>query len=189
MYGKVYRSPAFIHSPNPNIIPENIRGTDEALGHAVDLFPTLLSIAGGSARPSSTGAIDGIDMLSTWKSGSNDSPRKEMVYNIDPIGMANTGGNFFTGGTVNPGQDTSKLSQLDQTRIATSGNIPESCAAIRVGKYKLVEGQAGRGDWHGTDPSATWTAKYIMGPDATNMNYLNRVSIWRYERDGNQYEI
>ena len=37
------RSPAFIHSPNPNIIPENIRGTDsEALGHAVDLFPTAL---------------------------------------------------------------------------------------------------------------------------------------------------
>ena len=40
------RSPAFIHSPNPNIIPENIRGTDsEALGHAVDLFPTLSDLA------------------------------------------------------------------------------------------------------------------------------------------------
>ena len=58
------------------------------------------------------------------------------------------------------------------TRRATSGNIPEKYAAIRVGKYKLITGQPGRGDWYGTDPSLVWKAKYIMGPDVTDYDLL-----------------
>ena len=53
-----------------------------------------------------------------------------------------------------------------------NGNAPEEHAAIRVGQWKLIEGNNGRGDWYGTDPSLAWQADYIMGPDATNYELL-----------------
>ncbi|KAK3596802.1 hypothetical protein CHS0354_036641 [Potamilus streckersoni] len=74
--------------------------------HAVDWFPTLLHVAGGTADA----GMDGMDM---WPTISNNapSPRKEFVYNIDEI-LHN--------------------------------------AAIRVGDYKLIEGNPGH--WNGWYP-------------------------------------
>ena len=165
------KSPSFIHSPNPNLIPENIRGTEShALGHVTDLFPTLLSMAGGDASPTETGPLDGIDLFSTWKSGSNDSPRKEMLYNIDPVGLSGAAGGFMVGGGGTG--KIGKAAQVKMVRSLLNGQIPEEYSAIRVGKYKLILGQAGRSDWYGTDPSETWKAKYMMGPDATNYELL-----------------
>ncbi|KAK3596805.1 hypothetical protein CHS0354_036645 [Potamilus streckersoni] len=48
--------------------------------HAVDLFPTLLHVAGGSPDP----GIDGMDMWPTI-SENKASPRTEFIYNIDDI--------------------------------------------------------------------------------------------------------
>ena len=167
------KSPAFIHSANRNLIPENLRGTEsQALGHVTDLFPTLLGMVGGDTSPTKTGPLDGYDLYSAWKSGSNDSPRKEMLYNIDPFGLATAASGFMAGNVNSLGKRTQAPDPRMMTRMGMNGNIPEDYAAIRVGKYKLITGQPGRSDWYGTDPSETWKAAYIMGPDATNYELL-----------------
>ena len=48
-------------------------------------------------------------------------------------------------------------------RTMINGNIPEVYGAIRVGKWKLITGYPGRGDWYGTDPTETWLGDYIVG--------------------------
>ena len=153
------KSPAFIHSANRNLIPENLRGTEsQALGHVTDLFPTLLGMVGGDTSPTKTGPLDGYDLYSAWKSGSNDSPRKEMLYNIDPFGLATAASSFMAGNVNSLGKRTQAPDPRMMTRMGMNGNIPEDYAAIRVGKYKLITGQPGRSDWYGTDPSETWKA-------------------------------
>ena len=49
--------------------------------HVVDWLPTLVSAAGGKINDKS---IDGIDQWKSLRKG-HESPRKEFVYNIDPI--------------------------------------------------------------------------------------------------------
>jgi hypothetical protein len=81
--------------------------TSTALVHAVDWLPTLLSVADkanpgakpatAAHRGSSNGkTLDGIDGLDVWAAlaspgGSVPSPRKEMVYNIEPNGLGTKG--------------------------------------------------------------------------------------------------
>lgn len=50
--------------------------------HVVDMYPTLASIAGAST--SKTKPLDGMDVWSSL-SGGQPSPRKEIVYNVDPM--------------------------------------------------------------------------------------------------------
>ena len=61
--------------------------------------------------------------------------------------------------------------------MGLNGNVPETYGAIRVGKYKLIEGVAGRGDWMGADPAAAWgqgaNDMYIMGPDVTDYDMID----------------
>lgn len=171
------KSPTFIYSPNDNLIPASLRGTtSHVLGHVTDLFPTLLNIAKGDASPTPTGPLDGVDLWSAWRSGSDESPRKELLYNIDPVGLAIVGSRLMTGRGFGVGENSVKKrkgpSPLELTRMATKGNVPEVYSAIRVGKWKLIQGYPGRGDWYGTDPSQCWKAKWIMGPDATNYDLL-----------------
>ena len=42
-----------------------------------------------------------------------------------------------------------KAAQVKMVRSLLNGQIPEEYSAIRVGKYKLILGQAGRSDWYG----------------------------------------
>lgn len=86
--------------------------------HVSDWFPTLLKLAGG--RPDSL-KLDGYDV---WKSISEgaESPRVELLHNIDPL---DTHGSYLN------------ISDFDN-RIT---------AAIRVGKWKLITGNAGNGSW------------------------------------------
>ncbi|XP_053405001.1 arylsulfatase I-like [Mercenaria mercenaria] len=75
--------------------------------HAVDWFPTLLSIAGGTPDPT----LDGVNQWQAISAGAR-SLRSEFVYNIDEV---------------------------------------DNRSAIRVGKYKLIQGQ--RDHWYyGKDP-------------------------------------
>lgn len=132
------------------------------MAHAVDLFPSLCGLAGCDAGPTASGPMDGIDVWQALVRPGTPSPRKDMVYNIDPLGLAKIAGGFAAGTApkgIIGGDPTA-------ARMVLRGNIPEEYGAIRVGRFKLVEGIAGRGDWMGSDPASAWGAPYIMGMDA-----------------------
>jgi len=163
------KSPTFIYSPDELLLPPKLRGTSNAgLAHVVDLFPTLLGLAGGDASPTSTGPLDGVDLWAAWQAGSSTSPRSEVLYNIDDEGLAVVGASFLSGGAFG----AQVADPLKLVRGTTMGNTPEQYQAIRVGKWKLVVGHPGRGDWYGTDPSPAWGGAHIMGPDVTDYAVL-----------------
>jgi arylsulfatase A-like enzyme len=60
-------------------------GKVEGMMHAVDWFPTLVSLAGG--RPDAGKALDGLDMWPTIAEG-KPSSRTEVIYNIEPFRAA-----------------------------------------------------------------------------------------------------
>ena len=190
--------PAFFHTPNERLLDKARRGTTHpGIAHVTDLFPTILHLAGGNAHPTATGPLDGIDLWPSWQRGGDTSdplgsgggggggggggdtsrkrlsshPRTEMLYNVDDEGLAVIGAAFFAGGKQGAG-GMSAADALRMTRRVTNGNVPEKYEAIRIGRWKLIRGFPGRGDWYGTDPSAAWGAPYIMGPDATNYELL-----------------
>jgi arylsulfatase A-like enzyme len=74
------RVPAFVtwpgHVPSGGVVPGMV--------HTVDMYPTLLGLAGGKpgAKP-----LDGLDMWPTIADG-KPSPRTEVVYNVEPFRAA-----------------------------------------------------------------------------------------------------
>jgi hypothetical protein len=62
------------------------------------------------------------------------SPRSEVVLMLDPVGQYEI---------------------LNQRRMngAPRWSMPGSCNAIRVGRWKLIEGMPGMDDWYGPDPT------------------------------------
>ena len=178
------KTPLFISSYNEKIIPQQLRGTiHHGLGHVTDLFSTLLTVAGGDLAPNNCGPIDGMNLWTSWMTNGS-SPRKEMLYNIDDVGLAVVGASFFTstngGGSGSSSSMSNRMNPTDalnMVRRTTKGNVPDIYGAIRVGKWKLIKGHPGRSDWYGTDPTETWMADYIMGPDATDYDLLETVRL------------
>jgi arylsulfatase A-like enzyme len=83
-----------------------------------DWLPTIVAAAGGNTARNLP--LDGIDIWSTLCSGSGESPRKEMLYGINPLGLST---DWFTGGLAGPPK-----------------------AALRVGDFKVLAwGYAVRG--------------------------------------------
>jgi arylsulfatase A-like enzyme len=70
------RVPALVNWPG-HVKPGS---TVDGMMHVVDMYPTLLAIAGGSSAKSKP--LDGIDMWPTISEG-KPSPRTEVVYNIE----------------------------------------------------------------------------------------------------------
>ena len=144
------KAAAFVHSPNPEIIPESRRGTEsQTLSHVSDWYPTLIAMAGGDAnegRPAS----QPLDSHDVWTAlvQSAPSPRTELLYALDPV----------------------VPEAIQQFCAPESQNI--LFAALRIGDWKLVEGLPGRGDWYGEDPSLAWPVDYIMGPDVTDFDAI-----------------
>ena len=136
-----------------------------------DLFPTLLSMAVKSC-PRQNGAFRWRRSFHGMESRVKDGPRKELVYNIDPLGLAAVASSFMTGGQGGFGKDRSGLTAEDMTRRATSGNIPEKYAAIRVGKYKLITGQPDGVIGTALTHPLSGKRSYIMGPDVTDYDLL-----------------
>ena len=98
------KAASWIFSPNPIWMPDSARGTESsALSHVTDWFKTLLGLAGADASVAADGKpLDGHDVWAALVSNNQvPSPRKEMVYNIEPGitfasgAEANKGGNAF----------------------------------------------------------------------------------------------
>ena len=177
------KTAAFVHTENKELMPTARRGaTSLTLGHITDVFPTFLNLAGGDASPTSTGPLDGYDMWDAWVKGAP-SPRNEIIYNADPVGLAFATSALVTTLGRTPGAGGSKnRGDPSISRKVLNGNMPETYQAIRVGRWKLIDGYPGRGDWFGTDPGLFWKASadypanehYIMGLDAADYDLIER---------------
>uniref|UniRef100_A0A8C1IR45 Arylsulfatase family, member Ia n=1 Tax=Cyprinus carpio TaxID=7962 RepID=A0A8C1IR45_CYPCA len=113
------RGIGFVHSP----LLRRRKRVSKALVHITDWYPTLVGLAGGNV--SRMDGLDGYDMWETISSG-KESPRLEILHNIDPLYNAARHGSLKNGyGIWN-------------TAVQ---------AAVRVGDWKLLTGNPGYGDW------------------------------------------
>jgi len=99
----------FVNSP---LLPQGRNRKAKALIHAVDWYPTFVRLATGKAPKKNW--LDGVNQWETIMKAAKKGPRKEILYNIDPL--------------------------MERKGVASG--------AIRVGKYKLIVGDACRGNKH-----------------------------------------
>ncbi|KAG9266164.1 arylsulfatase I [Astyanax mexicanus] len=112
------RAVGFVHSP----LLRHKRRVSKALLHITDWYPTLVRLAGGNV--SQDQGLDGYDIWPVL-SENKESPRLEILHNIDPLNRQGLG-------SWQAGQG------LWDTTVQ---------AAIRVGDWKLLTGDPGHGDW------------------------------------------
>jgi arylsulfatase A-like enzyme len=126
------RSASFVHS---ELIPAARRGGAAAvLAHAVDLYPTVLGLAGlapAEGSPEQPLALDGHDLWADIVGGTAElaGPRTELLYNLDPTGyMGDIGASCLT----------------DDFGGSATGAL--GSAALRVGRWKLLWCRDGAGE-------------------------------------------
>ncbi|XP_077988824.1 arylsulfatase B-like [Glandiceps talaboti] len=115
----------FVHSP---LLNSSVIGTvSQELMHVTDWFPTFVHLAGGSLN--GTKPLDGYNQWNTINQGAV-SPRKEILHNIDPL-------------TPSPLQQNNV-----EWQFASSDTYNATVrAALRVGDWKLITGDPGKGSW------------------------------------------
>ncbi|XP_072529707.1 arylsulfatase I [Salminus brasiliensis] len=150
------RGVGFVHSP----LLRQRRKVSKALIHITDWYPTLMSLAGGNV--SWTQGLDGYNMWDTISEG-KESPRLEILHNIDPLYVQARHGSLRAGfGIWN-------------TAVQ---------AAVRMGDWKLLTGEPGYGDWTppqmlGNFPGGWWELERHAEP---------RKSVWLFNVSGDPYE-
>ncbi|XP_071945721.1 arylsulfatase B-like isoform X2 [Antedon mediterranea] len=114
----------FVSGP---LIPKSVQGSVyNGLMHVSDWFPTLVQgVAGGDLHDLK---LDGHDMWTSICNGT-DSPRKEILHNIDPL---------------QPRPFPNKMTGSQHTSAMFDTTIR---AAIRVGDWKLLTGDPGNSSW------------------------------------------
>ena len=142
------RVPAFLSG---GFLPSSIRGsTFPGLIHVTDVLPTLraaLPLSSQGLLPLMrlpTKQLDGLSFWSSMVSGEQMSRRVEMLYALDPYVRER-------GETMRPyvpGRD-----YISPEKIIEDTGFASRHGALRVGKWKLVEGLTGRDEWFGQDPS------------------------------------
>ena len=85
-----------------------------------DWLPTLISAAGGHTTPDN---IDGIDQWSVLKNGLSESPRKTLLYNINPSWYGEVNGAIREGRYKLIIGDPGRVSQ--RVRVPVTTNTPE----------------------------------------------------------------
>ncbi|XP_022109249.1 arylsulfatase B-like [Acanthaster planci] len=122
------RGVAFVAGP---ILPKSVRGTvNRELYHVSDWFPTLVRGLAGS-RMTYVMPLDGVNVWRSLSQG-KPSPRKELLHNIDPL------------------HKPAKWTNTDERVWGRLDSLPFNAtirAAIRVGNWKLVTGDAGASIW------------------------------------------
>ena len=149
-------------------------------------------MAGGDAF--SHPQVKPLDSHDVWAALVSDtpSPRTHLLYALDPRGI---GGSAVTKGFGVPVSDDKDKPKKKKSPSGISGGIH---AALRVGDWKIIDGQPGPGEHHGPDPSgffdtlhidniaSKWqgiggrwsTTGYVIGPDVTDYAHpsIQRVS-------------
>ncbi|KAG9344531.1 hypothetical protein JZ751_011201 [Albula glossodonta] len=155
------RAVGFVHSP----LLKRKGVVNKALVHISDWYPTLLSLAGASAK--SLRHLDGHNVWAAISEGLP-SPRTEILFNIDPVSRRP--------GAANP-----------QTLRAGFGIWDTAIrASIRAGDWKLLTGNVGDGDWvppqtHAGGP-AGWEALEKRRDQPWKSVWLFNITADPYER-------
>ncbi|XP_026865448.2 arylsulfatase I [Electrophorus electricus] len=150
------RGVGFVHSP----LLRYRRKVSKALVHITDWYPTLVGLAGGNM--SQMQGLDGYDMWETISEG-KESPRLEILHNIDPLYVPARHGSLQAGfGVWN-------------TAVQ---------AAVRVGDWKLLTGEPGYGDWTppqvlGSFPGDWWSLE---------RHVESHKSVWLFNITADPYE-
>ncbi len=130
------RSAGLVYSLRPDLVPVPSRGSETwALSHAVDVFPTVLSLAGAGDGNIRLGGkkLDGVDVWDSWVRKA--SPARSTVLLKTSPAWGKT--------------DAERLGIYKMKK----GNRPNGVNALRVGTYKLIQGLPGRSDWYAPNPS------------------------------------
>ncbi|XP_030622391.1 arylsulfatase I [Chanos chanos] len=150
------RGVGFVHSP----LLRRRKRVSRALVHITDWYPTLVGLAGGNVSE-----IDGLDGYDVWGaiSEGKESPRLEILHNIDPLYNPARHGSLHNGFGI---WDTSVQ------------------ASVRVGDWKLLTGDPGYGDWSppqmlGNFPGGWWNLERHAEP---------RKSMWLFNITADPYE-
>ncbi|XP_059202496.1 arylsulfatase I [Centropristis striata] len=150
------RGLGFVHSP----LLRKKRRVSKALVHITDWYPTLVGIAGGNES-----LTEGVDGYNVWEaiSEGKESPRLEILHNIDPLY------NHARSGSLQKGYG------IWNTAVQ---------ASIRAGDWKLLTGDPGYGDWTPPQmlpgfPSSWWNMERHTEP---------RKSVWLFNISGDPYE-
>ncbi|XP_043984027.1 arylsulfatase I [Gambusia affinis] len=150
------RGLGFVHSP----LLRRKRRVSKALVHITDWYPTLVGLAGGNES-----LTEGVDGYNVWEaiSEGKESPRFEILHNIDPLY------NYARTGSLQKGFG------IWNTAIQ---------ASIRTGDWKLLTGDPGYGDWIPPPilpgfPREYWNLERHIKP---------RKSVWLFNVSGDPYE-
>ncbi|NWV71132.1 ARSI Arylsulfatase, partial [Malurus elegans] len=151
------RGIGFVHSP----LIKRKRRTSWALVHITDWYPTLVSLAGGNLSN-----VQGLDGYNVWPaiSEGKESPRTEILHNIDPL------------------YNHAKYGSLEDGFGIWNTAVQ---ASIRVGEWKLLTGDPGYSDWIPPQtltnfPGSWWNLERLTdGP---------RKSVWLFNITADPYE-
>ncbi|KAF2984678.1 hypothetical protein EK904_004317 [Melospiza melodia maxima] len=137
------------------------RRTSWALVHITDWYPTLVSLARGNL--SNVQGLDGYDVWPAISEG-KESPRTEILHNIDPL------------------YNHAKYGSLEDGFGIWNTAVQ---ASIRVGEWKLLTGDPGYSDWIPPQtltnfPGSWWNLERLTdGP---------RKSVWLFNITADPYE-
>ncbi|NXS30806.1 ARSI Arylsulfatase, partial [Pomatostomus ruficeps] len=151
------RGIGFVHSP----LIKRKRRTSWGLVHITDWYPTLVSLARGNLSN-----VQGLDGYNVWPaiSEGKESPRTEILHNIDPL------------------YNHAKYGSLEDGFGIWNTAVQ---ASIRVGEWKLLTGDPGYSDWI---PPQTLTNFPGSWWNLERLTDGLRKSVWLFNITADPYE-